>query len=163
MLKNTFILIITLLFIFSCSATKVTKNTGDGEEEKYVEKETSTILKLDVNKLYAWLNLMPGSEPRFNISGDLDISFSKDYNLDNLKLKYVKVYQNNREIFYIQPTTRENKTKDSIKNILFSTLKGMILTPGFNPDKKVDVNLIFDDDGEELINSIKGIKVEKVY
>lgn len=162
MRKITIAFLILALILFGCSETQITKDTRYKKKLPAGEK-LPELKNVTIKKLYAWVDLMPGSEPRFNISGDLTFVNKPGINLDKLKLKYIKIYQNKNRIFFIKPTTRENVPDNSDLKILFSTIKGMILTPGFNYNKQIDVKLIFVDDGDEFEKVIENVPIEKVY
>ena len=107
----------------------------------------------------------PNSTPRFEVTGDVEIPQSEEFDLSSIRLKLVRVYQNNRPFFLIKPTILENKqvTMESKKQFIFSTISGLKLVAGFNADENIDIELIFDDDGTSFTYKVYDVSIEKAY
>ena len=161
--KIVLIVLMGMVFLTNCSTTKVVKNGGS---EKYEETLGKSLNSVDVyvDKIYSWINLMPGAEPRFNISGEFKVLKSKNYSIKDMELDLVKIYQKGREVFTIKPTSRTiiDKKKGRMK-VMFSTIKGLMLTPELNSKEKVDIKLVFRQDTDLYQYLIKNVPIEKVY
>ncbi len=149
------------LVLFGCATTKVREKEHAPVPEKISAEQE---MNVDVIKINSWINLMPGTDPRFNISGEIEIKpKNSDYQLMDLLFTEIKIKQNGKTVYFIKPTVREETGKKDLRKLLFSTIKGLSITPDLNPDKHIDVELIFDDDGDELKYVIRNVKVEKIY
>ena len=74
--KISFIMLVILLFSIGCSSSEeTTKRNMDNYKvvKKFVNK-----VNLDVEKNVSWINLMPGSTPKFHVSGKLTLLKSED-------------------------------------------------------------------------------------
>jgi len=162
-MKIVLIVLMGLVFLTNCSTTKVVKNGITEKSEERLSKSLNTI-DVYVDKIYSWINLMPGAEPRFNISGEFKVLKSKNYSIKDMELDLVKIYQKGREVYTIKPTSRTivNNKKGKMK-VMFSTIKGLMLTPELNSKEKVDVKLIFRKDTDLYQYLIKNVPIEKVY
>jgi hypothetical protein len=127
-------------------------------EELYVQD-----VKLRVNEIYCWVNLMPGIEPRFHITGDVDVLYDVSYDLEFVKLESIIIYQNS-EVYRISPATNELMIDKSIeKKIKFSTINGLLLNRDLNIEKRINIDLVFNDGNDELFYRIDNIKINKAY
>ncbi len=154
------LLLIGFIF-YGCSTTKIQKEGENIPAKKSLPEQE---MNIEVLKIYSWINLMPGSEPRFNISGEIKIKPENgNYTLSDLLFTQIKIKQNGKTVYFIKPTVREEGQSGEYRKLLFSTIKGLSLVPDLNPDKKVNAELVFDDDGNELKYIIQNIKIEKVY
>ena len=162
-MKIVLIVLMGVVFLTNCSTTKVVKNGSTEKSEVTLGKSLNTI-DVYVDKIYSWINLMPGTEPRFNISGEFKVLKSKNYSIKDMELDLVKIYQKGREVYTIKPTSRTivNNKKGKMK-VMFSTIKGLMLTPELNSKEKVDVKLIFRQDTDLYQYLIKNVPIEKVY
>lgn len=158
----TAILIIGLSLISCSKSEKVQK---DAEKEIPPKDTFEPTINLDVQKLTGWVNLMPNSGGKFNITGEIIIPPSQKYDQAELKLNEVKILQNKEVIYSLTPTTRE-KAVDNIpggRGLIFSTIKGVSVSPNFNTDKTFDVELVLTQGDEEFVYRVFNKKVEKAY
>ncbi len=154
-------LVMVGVIVYGCATTKVQKEKEEITTKKMPPEQE---MNIEVLKIYSWINLMPGTEPRFNISGEIKIKpKDDDYNLHDLLFTQIKIKQNGKTVYYIKPTVREEGQSKEYRKLVFSTIKGLSLTPDINPDKKINAELIFDDDGDKLKFIINNISIEKVY
>ena len=160
------IIFISLLFLLeNCSQTSTVQNE-QGEETPAANDE---LYKPDINifvkKVYSWVDLMPGSESRFHITGDLVIPESGDYDLNRVELKLIKIYQNGSEIYFINPTVQIDKENEAInvKELLFSTISGLSIDMRLDMEKPVDVEYVFEENGESFLYKQYNVKINKVY
>jgi len=169
-MKTKFLIFTFSFLIFtSCSSSKFEYEDIDMSQDK-IEKDTDEInadspVVVSVDKIYCWINLLPGpgQVARFHITGSISIPKSESYDFEDVKLKLIKIYQNNRPYFFIKPTTRDNKKEKSktMKEFLYSTVTGVKLVPGFDTEQNFDVEFIFDDDGEIFTYKITDQSLEK--
>ena len=140
--------------------------TKDEETKVEIEEEIEVPeIKVDVNELYCWVDLMPGGPNRFQISGDVTVSDSYKFDLKFIKLKSIQILQNSKQIFSIRPKVKleDNPITKEGKNFVFSTIKGLSLSPIYNIDLPVDVKIIFIENDDEFEFNIFKQSVEKVY
>ncbi len=155
------LIVITGIIFHACATSKVQKEKKEAPAEKVRAEQE---LNIEVLKINTWINFMPGTEPRFNISGEIKIKpKDNEYKLTDLLFTEIKIKQNGSTVYFVKPTVREEGENKNYRKLLFSTIKGLSLTPDLKPDKTVDAELIFDNDGDELSYFVKGIKIEKVY
>lgn len=158
---------IAFSILFSCSSSEKTekKTVDEKKKETEVVNEPTTDINLELNKLYAWVNLMPGEQPKFHITGDVVILNEKNVISSETKLVRVKVFQNKNLHYIIKPTVRMN---DEIKSesgnaILFSTIRGLSLNPGFNYEKPINLVLIFEENEKTYSYPVNDVKIDKAY
>jgi hypothetical protein len=169
MYKKTNILFVFLafllfLFLFGCGSSE--EVTVKDETTEVIEEEIPVpSLKLDIKEIYCWVDLMPGGPNRFQISGNLFVADSYKYDLKFLKLKAVRIFQDDKLIFSIIPKIKfdQNSIRDEGKEFVFSTIKGLSINPDYNMDKNVDIKIIFEENNNSFEYNIQQQKVEKVY
>jgi hypothetical protein len=148
------------LLIIGCSAPE---KTTKRETKRYTEvKKFRNEVNLDIQQNASWVNLMPGSSPKFHVTGKLNLLEGDNYDNNSLELKYIKVYQNSKELYYIIPTTIE-RMESNLKSITFSTIKGLELNDELNTKASVMFELIFVDGKEKLKYRINDVLVEEVH
>ncbi len=157
--KNLLYLSFITFLLWNCSSKEIVKE----EVEKILPKtELIKDVNLNVEKTISWVNLMPGSKPKFHISGKFNLLKSDDYNIENMKLKYVKVYQSDKEVYFVKPKVRV-EDKGDIKQIMFSTLRGLSINKKLNTKQNVMFEFIFNDTSNDFIYQIKDVELQEVY
>lgn len=162
MFKNIFIAGITvvmmILLLASCSSEKATKDSGYEitSESLYIPD-----IDLSVKKIYCWANLMPGSPNRLHLTGDITLKDSFKYDSKFVKLERVNVIQNNSLLYMIKPTVQDGDETWEGRNILFSTIKGILLDEMIDLNKSVNIELIFSEGSENYSYIIENVKVEQ--
>ena len=155
------------LILLNCSGTKeVGKTKSKDAFEIPGGNIRASMVNLQISKLYAWLNLMPGTAKQtFNITGDLTVLPGSVYDFQTLKLKRIKISQKGAFLYFIKPTVRQSGTgkKGDLKKILFSTIKGVEIIPFHKINENITVEFIFDNKGKSLSYIVPDIKVEKTY
>lgn len=155
-----YFIIIIILFLYSCSSEISRKDYEITDLDELLIQD----LNLNVNEIYSWVNLMPGSESRFHITGDIDLLESIKYDIKFVKLVSVIIYHNNIEIYRISPVIQEDDTEEtSSKNIKFSTIKGLLFNRELNIDQNINIDLVFNEGSSELIYKLDNIKINKAY
>jgi len=161
-MKNFFLLLIGIsLAVISCSTTEnVTKKISKDTTTEIVKIVDDVNLELDKN--ICWVNLMPGSQPKFHISGKISLLKGDDYDNESTTLKFVKVYQANKELYYIMPKVIDSVEGEKV-NMTYSTIKGLSINKELNTKKPVIFELIFQDGKDELKYRVENIMVEEVH
>lgn len=165
MLKRSVPIIIILLSAFSCSFFKCSKDLKKNVQENAdLEKIYQPEVNLSVKEINCWINYMPGSRPRFHISGEFVIEKGKKYELPFIKFSSVTVSQNNEEIYLISPSVQIDDERSGIdtRYILFSTLKGLNLTEKIDADSTCGLQLIFYQGKERLVYKLSDVPIKKV-
>jgi len=152
---------ILLTIMFGCSSSKTLD--VNKVEEKVIEKKVNQV-DLEIEKIISWVNLMPGvnSGKKFQISGKLFLLPNDNYDFTKTNLKYVKVFQNGKELYYIQPKVIE-KIENNKKEITYSTIKGLSINQDLNMNKKLEMVFIFNANGDELKYYVENVKVEEAF
>ncbi len=149
---------------YGCSSSRIEKEESEDKTDEIVVKEIDNDFKINAKNIYSWLNLMPGDEPRFNITGDINLAPSEKNDYSGVSLNRISVIQENKTVFFIKPTVREGEwLEQKGRDFVFSTIKGIMLTPDFDAEKNIDIELQFTDGQNDYIFKIINERVEKVY
>ena len=153
--------VLTLLFV-QCSSIKIDrkKQVREKEAQLYIPAMNLKVIDND-----CWVDLMPGRQRRFHVSGRLEILNSIKYDLKLVKLKFIKLYQSKKLIYKIIPFIQIDKKLSSKKNevLIYSTLQGLLLTKDLDFNKKVSLKFIFYEGSNRFDYKIDGITIKKVY
>jgi len=154
----SFILTLFILGLVGCSSSTL--------EIRKVEKISEGIykddLRINIKKIYAWVNLMPGSKARFHITGSIELLEDSEYDLENVSIKKINIVQNKKSIYQFTPKMEE-KLLENKKSILFSTIRGLLLTSALDREKGIDVKLLISDSSSEIIYLIPDVKISEVH
>jgi hypothetical protein len=153
-------LVLLALLLFSCSTPKETTKI-DTETIDVVKKFVNEV-NLEIEKNVSWVNLMPGSEPKFHISGKLSLLNGDDYENETTQLKYIKVYQSGEELYYIMPKVIE-ELDGTVKKLTFSTIKGLNISKTLDTKSPVVFEFLFYDGKDELKYRENNVIVEEVH
>ncbi|MCO6474389.1 MAG: hypothetical protein PHW27_11755 [Melioribacteraceae bacterium] len=160
-----FYLIVPVIVSFiavSCSSSEESTDKSQIDEEYRVYYEPS--INLQVEKIYAWVDYMPGGKPKFHITGDLAIPSTDDYSSSDVELVLIRIHQQQKIVYQILPTVQEiDMTSDGVRKIMFSTLSGLFLEPWFNPDDVIDVELRFSGESGNYEYIAFNVEVDKAY
>lgn len=155
--SGKYLILIILLLLSSCSS-EITRRQE--YENKEMDKLLIQDLKLNVNEIYSWVNLMPGSDSRFHITGDIDLLESIKYDFKFVRLASIIIYQDDIEIYRISPVIREDDSFDTLsKNIKFSTIRGLLINKDLKTDQMIDIDLVFNEGSSELIYKLDNLKI----
>jgi hypothetical protein len=116
----------------------------------------------------AWINLMPGSQQTFFITGTLVINNYGDSTVNSIKIMKCLVSQNKAIIYTLNPELKDTLgTTISIeqgqgKVCTFSN-PGVELKNEFNPEKPVDLMIYLVSSNKIKQVSIPGVKITKAY
>lgn len=158
-LKYLVVGLIISIFMLGCSASVETVKE-DREIQEAVE-EVNKDVDLEIIKSIGWVDLMPGKSPKFHISGRFDLLENENYELKKTDLKYVRISQSGKELYYILPKIIE-ETDSVKKSITYSTIQGLTVTPDLRINNPVDFELIFNYENEKLNYIINGVIVQEV-
>jgi len=150
---------ILILLLASCSSEKETVKDLSIEKKTLFEND----INVNVKRVFAWINLMPNTEPRFNITGEFSLLKTDEISLNDIELTEIKIYQGEKEIYRIKPIVRWNNEDITSRSFTISTLKGLSLVPTLNQEKQIDALFEFNYNGEKLLNFIQSINIEKTY
>jgi len=160
-MKNliTILSAILLIGMFGCSSSEETTKKEETTTRDVVKKFVNDV-NLDIEKNVSWVNKMPGTEPKFHVSGKVSLLEGEDYSTESTKLKYIKIYQEGEELYFIMPKVVED-FKDGVKSIVYSTIKGLSINKNLDTKNAVLFELIFKDGKEELKYKIGNVVVEE--
>ena len=158
-MKSKILYLVLIIIVFGCSSTEKTVKR-DVENYDQVRKFKNE-LNLDILESVSWVNLMPGTSPKFHVSGKLTLLKGENYSNDTTELKYIKIYQSGEELYYIMPKVIKNKEGD-VNTFTYSTIKGLSIKDQLKTKEPVVFELIFLDNKEELKFRINNVKVEEV-
>ncbi|MBU1114537.1 MAG: hypothetical protein KKE09_05310 [Bacteroidetes bacterium] len=156
-----YLLIFTLLFVWSAcsSSTPEVKKVNPQEKESPIYDNN---LRINTKQIYCWVNKMPGEKARFNITGELVFFDDSDYDINNITIKKILIIQNNNVLYQLTPKLESTFVNNS-KSILFSTVKGMLVSIQLDSEKSIDVKVILSDNNNEIEYFIKKVKIEEAY
>ena len=153
--------VLLLVMVYSCSTTDETTK----KNEKKVETEATenlSELNLHIEKNVSWVNLMPGSDPKFHVSGKLALLKGDAYDNESTVLKYIKIYQAGKEMYFIKPKIRE-EYQSEIKSFLYSTIRGLSINPDLKIKNSVDFDFIFSDGDEKFTYAVTNVMIEEAH
>ena len=148
------VFISTLAFV-KCSSSVPQKEIGEVEPEIIYKDE----IRLNVKSIISWINAMPGSKPRFHVTGELEILDNSNYDFKHIKITGVTILQDQKMVFMFRPKIMEELDKNK-KTLTFSTIKGLLLNAGLNKKKAIDVVFDFYDGSTEIKYVIKNVHIE---
>jgi len=153
-----FVLTLSVFGLIGCSSSvPETRTTTKISEGIYKDD-----LRINIKKLYAWVNLMPGAKPRFHITGSVELLDASEYDLENVTIKEINIIQDKKSIYRISPKV-EDKIHQNIKSLLFSTVRGLLYTSILDREKKIDVEFLISDSSNEIIYQVKDVEISEVY
>lgn len=164
---KTLLILSIVIILESCSPKVIVKEdevVQEISEPVKLEEIFTQEVRLDVKQLHAWVNLMPGSESRFHLSGELDIKNNFKYDMEFMILKKIEVFQNSNSIYIVKPTIQIDETLSSEninKYIRFSTLRGILLDGMLNIDTSINLSLIFYDGKSEYVYKIENLIINR--
>jgi len=149
------IFFITILIFNQCSPSVPQKEIGEVQTEIVYADE----IRLNVKSIFSWINAMPGSKPRFHVTGDLEILDNSNYDFQNISITMVTILQDQKMVFMFRPKIKEELKKDK-KSLIFSTVKGLLLNAALNQKKPIDILFDFTDGSTELKYVINNVHIE---
>lgn len=155
-----------ILFLLALSIFGLTGCSSSAPEIRTTTKIAEGIykddLRINIKKIYAWVNLMPGAKPRFHITGSVELLEASEYDLENVTIKEINIIQNRKSIYKFSPKIKE-EIHLNIKSFLFSTIRGLLYTSILDREKRIDVELLISDSSTEIIYKIKDVEISEVY
>ena len=153
-----FIAFLFIVFINGCSSSlPEVKKASEGEDSIYEND-----VRINVKQIYSWVNRMPGSKPRFHISGELKVLEDSKYNINNITIKKIKITQFNNIVYNFTPKL-DSKFNEDTKTIIFSTIRGLLVSAMLDSKKNIDVEILLSDSADEVIIKIPDISIEEVH
>lgn len=161
MIKTIYFLIISLFILYACASSDCSNDNLNKDELTLDEKG------INLKQFFVWINMMPGPDfkPRINITGKIEISELSEYNIEQVNLLFVNIYQNDIQFYSVEPVVRigENPSGDNKKLLIFSTKDGMDVKNNFEIDSVVDAEFIFEFDGNTFSQFEKNVIIQKAY
>ena len=121
-------------------------------------------------KLNSWMNLMPGGQPSFHISGEVRIKNGESIDITNLKLESINVFQNSELLGSLKPDFNiKNENEDNIipvdseRSYFFKAKMPSKVITNFNEDEPVNMKFLFRWADKSYLHDIENVKVQKVY
>lgn len=161
-----FVIFISLLILVSCSQTEsIKKQDSDKDESEELAELIEQDLQIGDRKIYSWVNLMPNSETRFHLTGEVQVIDNAYIDLSYLKLSQIKVMQNNNLVYLINPVVQVDDSKSSHNSLYlkFSTVRGLLLNAGLNTDKPVTLELIFEQGSDQFAYTFENVSIEEAH
>jgi len=120
-------------------------------------------LRIYAKRIYVWINRMPGAnrKDRLHVTGELDFFDDTHYNLKTIKIKEIKILQKDEIIYQFSPLT-EVKYVGEKKEILFSTVKGLLLSARMDTGKKIKLKIHLFDGENDMFFLIPDVKINEV-
>lgn len=156
-----YLLILSIILLWNACSSSIPEVIKVNPQEKESPIYDNN-LRINTKQVYSWVNKMPGDKARFNITGELLFFDDSDYDINNITIKKIFIIQNDVELYQFIPKLETTFSNNS-KSILFSTVKGMLLSVQLDSDKSIDVKVILSDSNNEIEYFIKKVKVEEAY
>lgn len=159
-MKNKIVAVIAIVFFtiiafVKCSSTVPQKEIGEVETEMIYSDE----IRLNVKSIFSWINAMPGSKPRFHVTGELEVLDNSNYSIENIKIIKITILQDQKMIFMFTPKIKEELKRDK-KTLTFSTIRGLLVNAALDQKKAIDIMFDFDDGSTEIKYVIKNVNIE---
>lgn len=159
------LLFISMFLIFGiligCSTTEESTKKTEENKTRVVKKFVNDV-NLEIDKNVSWVNLMPGAEPKFHVSGMISLLDGDNYNNKTTELKFIKIYQSGEELYFLMPKVIED-SEEGTKNLTYSTIKGLSINKNLDTKKPVMIEYIFKDGKDELKYRVNNLMVEEVH
>jgi len=149
---------LSIVFINGCSSSLPEVNKVAEVEESIYEND----VRINVKQIFSWVNRMPGSKPRFHISGELKVLEDSKYNINNIIIKKIKIVQFNNVVYNFTPKV-ESKFNDETKTIIFSTIRGLLVSAMLDSKKNINVEILLSDSANEILLKIPSISIEEAH
>ncbi|MCB9210772.1 MAG: hypothetical protein H6609_15510 [Ignavibacteriales bacterium] len=160
-IRILFVSIVCVMYLVSCSSSEESTKKVEETNTRIVKKFRNDV-NLNIQKNASWVNLMPGTQPKFHVTGKLDLLEGENYDPLKTELKFIKIYQNEEELYYIMPKVIEEISGDT-KILTFSTLKGLSINKNLDTKNPVVFEFIFKQDNNELKYRDNNVLVEEVH
>ncbi|MFO7525480.1 MAG: hypothetical protein R6W68_08510 [Ignavibacteriaceae bacterium] len=155
-MKNFLVIILIPIFIFfSCTGLKEVDGTN---------------VDIEIVEINSWLNLMPGGPGSFHLSGEAAIYSGTDNMIFNIDMKEVSVFTNNDLLYTFKPVFKYSRTEPDyslnekrIEVYQFYTESGLEIREVLMGDNRINVELIFKIDDEEIRKTMNDVEVTRAY
>lgn len=135
-------------------------------EVKEISKVSKDIysdsLRINTKDIYAWVNKMPGQKARFHVTGKLQLFDNPEYDVNELMIKNISVIQDNMIIYQFNPKV-ENEYKENYKSIIFSTIRGLLLSSIVDTKKEISLKIKLSDSSKDYFYKIDKISIAEVF
>jgi len=156
--------VFSLLIITACSSSQEMKSEKE-IEKKSTKEFTAVAEKLyKINEIESWMNLMPGGESSFHLSGDVILTELCGLDMKSTRMLNVAIVQDNKTLIEFKPnSSKGDVTGNNSSYFQFSTNRGIKMPPLFNAEKSITAILSFTDGKDEFKVSIDELTVQKIY
>lgn len=127
-------------------------------------------LKIEIAKLDAWFNVMPGGPPSLHFTGDLKIKNTSDELINSLILREVKIIQNKEEIYSFNDVIFKALDEGNLElkpgeedSFVFISQQNIPIKESFERNNQASFHLFFTDNGKEFEYVIDNITFENIY
>lgn len=130
--------------------------------------ETRLLVNAEIIKINSWVNLMPGSDETFHVTGIIRIINKENSDLDSLNTK-VNVIQGDSVIFSLKPEMdpivdgSKPLRKGEDKEFTFVLEKVLNLRKELNYDIPLKIEFIFHSGSKERTFRTEDVSIEKAY
>ena len=163
MKKVVLIMLVFSMFMACSSEEEAIKKISEEESMEIVDSEVN----VKFNKVYCWINLMPGpdAKPKFNVGGELQLYKSDEYDFNKMNLSGVEIYQSEEKIYSLKLSVREdeNLSTEDMRFKIFSNLKEVNPVETLDSESPVDAKFIFEYDSKQYLYYVNDIKIDKAY
>jgi len=164
MLKTINYVLIVLFISYACASSDCSKESSNKIDK---DELTQDEMEIDLKQVFVWINMMPGPDfnPRINITGEIEVTESSEYEFEQIELTTINIYQNDLQFYSIEPVIRigENPSSDNKKLLIFSTKDGMNVKENFDVNTEVDVEFIFKLDDRTFSRYEKNLVIQKAH
>lgn len=154
---------LSILFIYAVTLSF----TGCSGE---IIKGSNPGIKITNTKVSIWINLMPGGDPSFHLTGKVIVLNAEKEPINNIKLNKIILLRDSTEIFYFAPVVSfPNDEKNIIiypgkeKDLSFQAPQHLKAAKSIYDAKVVNLLLNFTFDGKEFDYVIPDQQINKVY
>lgn len=149
--------ILSILFfsIINCTGLKEVHNTN---------------FEIKILEINSWLNLMPGGPGSFHLSGEFAIHSEPGNMIMDLNLNEILVYANQELLYKIKPLIQYSRTEpdyslnnQKIEVYQFYTESGLEIREVLMGENKINVELTFTVDDDEVIKKLNDVELTRAY
>lgn len=148
-----------LLFLSGCSSVTNQQKSITNKEDNIYNND----YRINSKNIVAWINRLPGSQkPRFNVTGEISIFDYSGYNFKKVKIVKIFISQSNNLLYQFIPNV-DYKVNASSIDVIFSTIKGFLLTPILEINNPIDLKILLSDETNNFEYIINNINIEEVH
>jgi hypothetical protein len=125
-------------------------------------------LKINLVKINAWINLMPGKETSFHISGTVNIKNNEENTLSDVHLRGIVITQgkdlvSQSKILFNSLSGENIIEPNSNLNFDFKASMNMNMMNNINRNNPIAIEFLFTSSGKNFNFKSDKIKIDKIY